>query len=131
MSRYPGLAQHMAGGRSMNRQFDAQTIAGVLQDMRTDDWFGKALLLTAEQRSAAKERGELKLIRVTVTDGSVTVWLKDAPGDQKTTATTSWGVSRTLQNYDGLSSFYLDTGGAPATFEIYVEFDIARAEDVS
>ena len=67
---------------------------------------------------------------ITVTSGSVTMYLRPSPGDQTSTANTSYGVEWTFQNGSGIHDFYLDTGGGAATFEVWVEFDVPRAEDV-
>ena len=79
MSNFPGQAQHMSAAHSMNRQFSAVTLSAVKQEMRSNDWFGKADLLSTAQRADAKVRGELKLIKVTVTSGSVSIWRVASP----------------------------------------------------
>ena len=126
-----GMQHHMRGGYSMVRTSLGSSAPGYEPiNFRSPQWFGAALGLTPAQRALAMQTGQIKFIAITVTNGEVRIAESATPGDQFSSASataTFAATERLFSNAADLFTLYYTTGNSPATFEIYVEFDIPPA----
>lgn len=126
-----GMQHHMRGGFSMVRTALGSSAPGYEPiNFRSPQWFGAALGLTPAQRSLAMQTGQLKYIAITVNSGEIRLAESATPGDQFSGASatgTFATTERLFSNAADVFTLYYTTGASPATFEIYVEFDIPPA----
>ena len=103
-------------------------------DMRTDSWFGACPRLSASEKVAAKARGEVKQINISVTTGLVRLSEEAVPVGRYSTATATGvfpSLTSSFLNSDSFYEPYLDTNNSSATFEVEVWFDIPTLAQVA
>jgi len=132
MSTFPGNNEHMPGAYRMERRFTGVNHAAMTEvDFRNANWFGGADLLTADERTAAQARGELKQVNIIVTSGDISAGDIEAPANGQTyfadAATSIVGITMNYSNRMGRSSIWIQTPSGAADFAIEVFIDIPPA----
>lgn len=136
MSKHKGVpaTYERAGGYTIRRRLSSATYTfGTPIDLRTDAWFGACPQLTADEKIAAKARGEAKKVSVRLVTGTVIKTADEAsPGDRWNSADATVPiVTSTYSNRTAPYQLNWDSASGAVVLEVEIEFDIPTASEVA
>lgn len=136
MSKHKGVpaTYERAGGYTIRRHLASATYAfNSPVDLRTDAWFGACPQLTADEKTAAKLRGEAKKVSIRLVSGTeIRLAEESSPSDRYISAdATVPVVEGTWSNRTARGVLNLSSNGGAVVLEVEVEFDIPTADEVA